>query len=169
MKSLPLVPAFLVAATPVFAETNYTNLFSENNPDMLVQLLSDQTPQSPSDIYALGAAHFLRAIEGAYQTRYKYDVGNLVSRSGLDIPFLSVPIAPNPNAVPFDPAVLNQFFETALDDLALSNTYLDQLNDDDIVSVSIDLTDLWLDINSNGIKDDGEEFYKVLSVALGLT
>ena len=169
MKYLTLLPAMILPAFPASADGHMSDLFADHNPSEVVTLLEQQNGQSPSDHFALGAAHFLSAIENAYQLRYQYNFGNLAAETGMDLPFLSLPIAENPSAEPFDPAALNTLFETAIQDLARANESLDQINDIDFVSLTVDLTGLWLDINSNGVKDDGEEFYNVLSAGLGFS
>lgn len=169
MKHLYMIPAMILPALPAAADEQYSLLFAENNPSEIVRLLEEKDGQSPSDHFALGSAHFLSAIENAYQLRYQYDFGNLAAETGTGVPFLSLSITENPTAESFDPKALNTLFETAVQDLARSNQSLDQIQDGDAVSVTVDLTTLWLDINSNGTKEAGEEFYNVISAGLGFS
>ncbi len=169
MKPRYVLPALLLPALPASADGHFNDLFMTHHPTEVVRILEVQGGQSPSDHFALGAAHFLSAIEHAYQLRYQYDFGNLAAETGMDFPFLSLPIEENLEAADFDPQVLDTFFETAIDDLAQSKASLSRINDGDLVAVTVDLTGLWLDVNSNGIKDAGEEFDRLLAAGLGFS
>ena len=167
MKYALLLPILLLPALPAHADGHFAKLFTDHNPSEIVSRLAQDESDTASDHFALGAAHFLSAIENAYQLRYQYDFGNFAAENGVDAPFLTLPVQENPNPAAFNPAILDALFETALQDLARSTQALSQIGDDDDVSVTVDLTTLWLDINANGTKDAGEEFYGVLSAGLG--
>ena len=74
--------------------------------------------------------------------------------SGL--PFLRLPLPPNPDAVPFRPELIAETYQAALVVLQGSLDALDTITDTDAVAITIDTGDLWFDINANGTRDPGE-------------
>ncbi|NBD29874.1 MAG: hypothetical protein GVY31_07540 [Alphaproteobacteria bacterium] len=164
----PLLPAslFLLAGTVgAQAQTDYSALLRDQGLAAAETTLAAISTPTPSDHFALGGVRFLGAVETALQaihdTRIDPDMGR---NSGL--PFLGLPVAPNPDAAPFRPALVEEVFVTALDDLDASLAALDPISDDDDVSVVIDTADIWFDVNDNGWRDAGEGFYDIAAPQL---
>ena len=84
--------------------------------------------------------------------------------SGL--PFLRLPVAPNPAPEGFYPAVIEEIFTAALSDLDGALVQLDQITDSDDVAVVIDTDDLWFDVNANGTRDAGEGLFAIAGADL---
>ncbi|MFT6075352.1 MAG: hypothetical protein ACJAZ1_002281 [Yoonia sp.] len=78
----------------------------------------------------------------------------MAEMSGL--PFLRLPLPPNPDAVPFRPELIAETYQAALVDLQGSLDALDTITDADAVAVTVNTGDLWFDINANGTRDLGE-------------
>lgn len=166
MKLPLLLSTALIATSPALAQTDYTELFAEGPRSALRELAFKPGEKSPSDLFALGAAQVLVAVETAYQTRYDYGLSGNGFPVGTDLPFFRSAIPANPDPKPFEPEVIDRIFEVALRDLLIARFWLDQINDEDEVAVQVDLTALWMDINQNGGRDAGEEFYTNLFLAL---
>lgn len=115
---------------------------------------------SANDSFALGSVSFLRAIENSLQARYRTGAG-----TASEIPLLRLPVPPNDNPDPFEPQQIADIFRTALTDFAAAETALAQI--DGAVSLPVDVTALWFDINENGAQDFGEDLFTVTGATLG--
>lgn len=102
--------------------------------------------------FALGGIRFLRAIERALQTRYRYGM----SGETMGLPVLRLNVPPNPAPEPFDPAVVEQIFADVIADMARARTTLDSLGPDDEVGLRVALADLWFDVNGSGTREPAE-------------
>ena len=142
-------------ATTAHAQTDYSKMIAQNGLAATETTLSALPNQTPSDMFALGGVRFLGAVEGALQSLYATQINREMAEMS-DLPFLRLPLPPNPDAVPFRPTLIAETFEAALNDLDASLTALDTISDDDPVGVTINTADLWFDINANGIRDAGE-------------
>ena len=100
--------------------------------------------------FVLGAVGFLRGIEHSLQYRWQHNM----AIKDFDLPVLRLPVPPNPNAEPFSPELIKVLFENLRADLAVSQAALDAVEGE--VSVKVDLTALWFDINLNSVRDEGE-------------
>jgi hypothetical protein len=69
-----------------------------------------------------------------------------------------VPLPSNPDAQPFQPEIVAEVFLAVLPALETSRAALDSITDDDAVAVTINTSDLWFDVNTNGTRDKGESF-----------
>ena len=127
--------------------------------------LSALSEQTPSDMFALGGVRFLGAVEGALQQLYATQINREMAEMS-DLPFLRLPLPPNPDAVPFQPDVIAGTFAAALDDLEGSLSALDTITDADNVGVTINTADLWFDINANGTREAGEGMLEVAASQL---
>ena len=100
--------------------------------------------------FTLGAVGFLRSIEHSLQFRWQHNM----AIKDFDLPVLRLPVPPNLDAQPFSPELITVLFENLREDLAVSQAALDAVDGD--VSVKVDLTTLWFDINMNSARDEGE-------------
>ena len=151
-------PLFIAAmiASPASAEMDYSTLFKDQGPAGAINTLSRIENPSPSDRFALGGAHFLGALEGALQRRYAYGLVSNDFADAVEIPFLRLPITANPTPKPFAAEAVELLFEDVLTDLSRAKASLDQITNTDSVAVDIRIDDLWLDINRNRLRDEGE-------------
>lgn len=154
------LPIFFAAATlgltsAASAQTNYSQMIRDTGLTQTETALSALPDKTPSDMFALGGVRFLGAVEGALQSLYATQINReMADMSGL--PFLRLPLPPNPDAVPFRPELIAETYEAALVDLQNSLDALDTITDSDAVAVTINTGDLWFDINANGTRDPGE-------------
>ncbi len=147
--------ASITLATTANAQTDYSAMIAQDGLTATEANLSALPNQTPSDMFVLGGVRFLGAIEGALQTLYATQINREMAEMS-DLPFLRIPLPPNPNAAPFTPEVIADTFANALQELDGSLVALDTIADTDNVAVTINTADLWFDINANGARDAGE-------------
>lgn len=116
----------------------------------------------PADSFGLGGVQFLRAVEQSYQLRWQT---GLVDPTGM-LPFLRLPMEPNPAAVTFDPATLTRLFAQASAQMDLAQHSLSLVPDGADFGVEIDLANLWFDVNTSGTRDPGEGTLDMLGPVL---
>ncbi len=155
----------LTLASTANAETDYSAMIAQNGLAATEANLSEITNQTPSDQFALGGVRFLSAVEGALQTLYATQINREMAEMS-NLPFLRLPLPPNPDAVPFAPEVVSDVFTSALVDLDGSLTALDTIIDADDVAVTINTADIWFDINANGTREAGEGMLEVAGMQL---
>lgn len=156
---IPAIVAGLALTAPARAETDYSKLIAEQGLAGAEATLAGLAEPTPSDDFVLGGVRFLRTAEIALQTRYRFNMGEMAEMSGL--PFLRLPIAPNPDPEEFEPAMVAKVFADALVTLDGSLEALDRIGDDDAVAVVIDTGALWFDINGDGRREQGEGLFAV--------
>lgn len=161
MKTPALLLSMTLLANSAAADSHYSELFANRSPSGAAQSLSAINDPTPSDLFALGGAQFLSALEGAMQTRYAYGLDDIELANDLQLPFLRLSFAPNPTPKAFEPVVIETIFRDALVDLTAANETLAQITDTDAVAVLIDTNDLWLDINRNANRDPGEGLVEI--------
>lgn len=116
---------------------------------------------TPEDGLATGMLKFLAAIEGTFQTRWQH---GLTDPTG-SLPLLRLGVPDNPAAT-FDPAAITTMFRNADRDLAIAQKFLAAVGDSD-VTLTIDLADLWFDVNGNAARDPGEDLLLIAADLLG--
>lgn len=116
----------------------------------------------PESLFLQGSLHFLRGVEVTMQMRWQHGA----SMQGTDIPFLRLPIAPNPNADPFYPGLVREIFDAANVELTTARGFLAQIPDDADFGVTINITKLWFDVNGDGRPQEGEYLPNAASAAL---
>lgn len=106
--------------------------------------------ESPSteDRFILGGVRFLRGVERAMQTRWRYGI----TTEDSQIPLLRMPIPPNPFPEGFEPHLISDIFRVAIADMASANTALAEIGDAP-VQATLDLNDIWIDLNGNGVRE----------------
>ena len=120
-----------------------------------LQAIADPTP---ADRFALGGVLFLRGVERALQTRYRYALSPELTM----IPVLRLPVPPNPAPEPFTPEAVPDLFRALLDDMALVETQMAAIPDDADMGVVMRPADIWFDIDGDGTRGKGEDLYAVL-------
>ncbi len=115
--------------------------------------LSDPTPE---DLLALAMTQFLAGIEAGLHDRWT--VGH--SQDSI-LPLFRLPIAPNPNPAPFDPALVETVFgnlDTRMED---ARATLSRIPAEGDIGLVLRPDDLWFDINGSGSRDEGEAILAV--------
>lgn len=130
------------------------------------QALAARPDPGPSDLFALGGLRVLAAAERALQLRWQGGSG-ADALAMADLPFLRLPIPPNPDPGPFDPALIETVFVSAAGELARAREALGRIDDADAVAVEIDLGAIWLDIDGDGARGPGEGLLDVAGAMLG--
>lgn len=158
-----ILPLALAFATPVQAQTIAERL-SEDGLAATEAHLSSLADPTPDERFALGGVLFLGSVERALQLRYRH---------GIDpdfafIPVLRLPIAENPSPEPFAPDVIDTMFAEISADMDRAVAVLDTIGDDDAVSVPVNLSDIWFDIDDDGARRDGEGLLAVLGEGFNL-
>lgn len=157
----------IAIATSATAETDYSAMIAQDGLAATEANLAALRQGTPSDQFVLGGVRFLGAVEGALQTLYATQINRDMAEMS-NLPFLRLPLPPNPDAVPFQPEVIANTFAAALDDLDGSLAALDTITDTDTFGVTINTADLWFDINANNTRDAGEGVMEVAASQLNI-
>ena len=163
--SIAMFLASITLATAAQAETDYSAMIAANGLAATETELSALAEKTPSDQFALGGVRFLGAVEGALQSLYATQINREMAEMS-NLPFLRLPLPPNPEATPFQPEIIADTFQSALDDLAGSLAALDTITDADDVGVTINTADIWFDINANGTREPGEGMLEAAGMQL---
>ena len=115
-----------------------------------------------ADAFGLGGVQFLRAVEQSYQARWQ---SGLSDPTGM-LPFLRLPLDPNPAAAAFDPASFTAIFTAASAQMSLAQKSLGSVPDAADFGVEIDFGDLWFDVNATGSREAGEGVLELLGPVL---
>jgi len=113
------------------------------------------TPGSAEYHFLMGGYETLAAVEYILQVRYNNYSGELPLVPGGSMRFES-----NPD-VKFDPAFVETALTGALDHLAKAEASLKLAAGKDF-AINVNIGELWLDINSNGTRDEGEDVLTAL-------
>ncbi|WP_411892402.1 hypothetical protein [Yoonia sp. SDW83-1] len=155
--SLIIASGLALAAQTATAQ-DYSVQFSELGITGTVAALSDIENPTPSDRFALGGALFLQGIEATFQERYRVGLNDL----DMGIPGLSTELNFNPNPDPFTPDVITNLFQQIGTSMDQAQQALSPIKDTDDVAVTLDLNQIWFDINANGIRDENEDLLPVM-------
>jgi hypothetical protein len=119
---------------------------------------------SPTDEekFALGGLRFLRAIEISFQIRWQ---NGMTDRTGM-LPLLRLPVPDNPSPAPFDPASVAEIFRQAETTLTSAHQVLKTIPDTADFGLTINLGDLWFDVNANATRDPEEGLLDIAGPAL---
>ncbi len=137
--------------TAAFSVENLSDRIAEFGLEHTAQSLSALDRPDASQLFALGGVRFLRAIEKALQTRYRYGL----TGETISLPVLRVELATNPDPEPFDTEIMDRIFEAVSADMELARTALSGIGTQE-VGVRIELDDLWFDVNMNARRDPFE-------------
>lgn len=142
--------AFALLSTPLAAQDISATIGAQGLATTEAQLAALPAP-TPADRFALGGVRFLRGIERALQTRFRLGM----SGKTMDVPVLRLDVAENPDAEPFYPEAIEEIFAALIQDMATAGAALDPIGEGDL-AVTLDLADLWFDVNLSGARDPGE-------------
>lgn len=115
--------------------------------------LSALPAPSPEEAFAINGLHFLRAVEVTFQARY---ASGVTDRTGM-LPFLQLPLPPNPEPQAFDPAFLSNLFRAAQAEL----DQVTPMTQDFALTIALD--DLWFDVNANALREPEEGFATLIA------
>ncbi|MEX0971546.1 MAG: hypothetical protein WD046_13995 [Paracoccaceae bacterium] len=113
-------------------------------------------------LFLQGGLAFLRGAERSMQTRWTYGA----TMRGTDFPVLRLPVAPNPEALEFEAALIGRIFADMGEDMALARGFLAQIPQGADFGASINITDIWFDVNADGQRQPGESMANIASAAL---
>lgn len=114
------------------------------------RLQSISTPTA-SDHFALGGIRFLKTIETTLQMRYRSNA----TFESLGLPVLRLSVPENLEAEPMLADLVMRVFKTVDEGMIAARDHLEQAASSD-AAVVLDLSELWFDINANGVLDRGE-------------
>ncbi len=168
MRLYAIATASLIAGTTLAqaeTQTDYSSMIKELGLAETAARLSLRENPTPSDQFALGGVNFLRAVERTLQTRYTYGVNEDISRI-LDLPLLRMSSFVSPAPKPFTPDVIETLLSEAVADFDRALTSLDTVTDADDVAVTIDIADIWFDIDSSGTRESDETLSAALNAEM---
>lgn len=157
IRATAILSAIGMTAQPASAQ-DYSQQFGDLGIAGTVAALSAIDDPTPSDRFALGGALFLRGIESTFQERYR--VG--FTDTDLGLPGLMTNLSVNPTPDPFEPDVLNNLFTQIGDSMDQAQDAMAPIDSGDTVAVTLDLNQIWFDIDSNGVRDANEDLLPVM-------
>lgn len=159
--------ALLVLATPAAAQTLSAEIGANGIAPTLARLKAQPEP-ALEDIFAIGGLHFLGAVERALQLQWRTGADQVAGNAGdtLGLPFLRLPVPPNPAPDPFSGALISQLFADIEADMAAARTALATLPEGEDFGLELTLSDLWFDIDMNGARAPEEDALAILGPQL---
>lgn len=130
------------------------------------QSLVDYLKKTPGDDearFGLGAVQFLRSVEHLAQSLYRYGAG-VQSRAAMQLPFLRLPVPPNPKPEKLSYESARKIFEEMLADLSRAEATLAAIKSDSVV-LRLQLGPTRFDIDGDGQPEESIE--KILVRYLG--
>jgi len=159
------ITALIFAASPAVAQnpSDLNLTFGTATLEATEASLTIKENPTKSERFALGMVHFLRGIEQGLQLRYRHDA----TLDDFDLPVLRLTVPRNPDPEPFYPALITDLFKRVHTNMDLARHALFDLGDSDDIGVVVDLADVWFDINSNGLRNEGEGLFDIGLDTLG--
>lgn len=130
----------------------------------MIERLSAQDDLTQAQTFTLAGAQFLRGVELAYQTRYRYGASEGMA-AGLAL--MRLGLRPNPEPEPFTGAVIETLFSDVDSQMDEARATLATLGQAPNFTAPVDLTSLWLDINTDGEQQPMESLPALLFGMLG--
>ncbi len=146
-----LIATLVFWSTPLLAQETIHSasaMIGEEGLSATEEMLAAIEKPTPEDLFVLGGIRFLGGVERAIQTRWKYGI----TTESSSLPLLRMPIPSNPDPDPFEPQLISDIFRSALEDMAAANEALTMVGDVP-VKATLNLDDIWLDLNGNGIRE----------------
>ena len=156
-----------LAAAQTSAQTLSAEIGANGIAPTLARLKAQPEP-ALEDIFAIGGLHFLGAVERALQLQWRTAADQVAGNAGdtLGLPFLRLPVPPNPAPEPFSGAMISQLFTDIDTDMAAARTALATLPEGEDFGMELTFADLWFDINLNGARDPEEDALTILGPQL---
>lgn len=117
----------------------------------------EQNPQDAQARFGLGATQFLRGVERLVQSLHRY---GLQDASGGMVPFLRLPVPPNPSPEPVRSKDLRAVLTAWVDDMTRAEATLAKV-DDPNVKLPLHFAQIRLDLDGNGQAVDGETLWRL--------
>lgn len=159
--------ALLILATPAAAQDLSAEIGANGIAPTLARLKAQPEP-ALEDIFAIGGLHFLGAVERALQLQWRTGADQAAGNAGdtLGLPFLRLPVPPNPSPEPFQGALISQLFTDIDADMAAARKALATLPPGEEFGLDLTFSDLWFDIDLDGTRDPEEAALTVLGPLL---
>ncbi|MBL4929806.1 hypothetical protein [Fuscibacter oryzae] len=157
----PYLFPLLLAATPLHSETLSAEIGRAGLAPTEARLATLPAP-SDEEKFALGGLRFLRAIEISFQIRWQ---NGMTDRTGM-LPLLRLPVPDNPNPAPFDPTSVAEIFRQSETTLTGAHQVLETIPDTADFGLTVNLADLWFDVNANATRDPEEGLLDIAGPAL---
>lgn len=159
--------ALLALATPAAAQTLSQEIGTNGIAPTLARLKAQPEP-ALEDIFAIGGLHFLGAVERALQVQWRTGADQVTGNAGdtLGLPFLRLPVPPNPAPEPFTGAVITQLFTDIDADMQAARIALATLPQGEEFGLDLTFSDLWFDVNQNSTREAEEDALAILGPQL---
>lgn len=115
-----------------------------------------------ANAYEIGMLQVLRGVEKSLQTRTRYGLGNRI----INMPLLRLggrTGRPSMGAQQAAPDTLSKMFVTFMGDMDTARATLKSAEKAGAKPFVLDLQDIWLDANENGLRDPGESAMQLLA------
>ena len=119
-------------------------------------------PKDAEARYGLGMIQFLRTVENLAQSLHRHGLNPANGSFANSLPFLRMPIPPNPNPEPVNYAQMRQIYANLLADLERTEQTLAQVQDSD-VKLRLHFGQIRLDFNGDGRADPDETLWRIYS------
>ena len=139
--------ALTIAASPAFS-LDISALAIKGNKAAIEELSALPNP-TDDERMALGMFNFLRGIEVALQLRYEMNV----NPAYMMLPIMDLRLPPNPEAGPFRAEAVGEFANGLIDHMSAARTALEPIAETSDAKMTVQLADLWFDLNKDGIRD----------------
>jgi hypothetical protein len=159
--------ALLALATQAAAQTLSAEIGANGIAPTLARLKAQPEP-ALEDIFAIGGLHFLGAVERALQLQWRTAADQVAGNAGdtLGLPFLRLPVPPNPAPEPFQGALITQLFTDIDADMTAARAALATLPAGEEFGMELTFADLWFDVNLNGAREAEEDALAILGPQL---
>jgi len=155
--------ALIILVSPTArAETQHPISEALASGGIVAALAELEGKDDPESLFLQGSLSFLRGIEITMQMRWQHGA----SMAGTDIPVLRLPVAPNPDAAPFYPGLIRDIFDITALEMERARGFLAQIPADADFGVTINITEIWFDVNSDGMPQAEEFMPNIASAAL---
>lgn len=161
MRALSLL--VLLTASPALAgtETLSTDI-GKNGLAAVEAQLAALSARAPDEQFALAGVRFLRVIEQALQTQLREGIAD---PSGF-IPFARLMAGTPQRTEPMRAEAMAELLTEATAGLEAARAPLDELAPDADFAVTVDLKDIWFDLNADGARAPGESALDILGPQL---
>jgi hypothetical protein len=156
--------AALLAPLPALAQADASALIVTDGLAAAEEALTALPDPTPSDHLALGGVRFLRGVERALQLRWRVGMAGGVPET-LGLPLLRLPVPENPAPEPFAPAMIEDLLLGVEADMAGAIEALAEVGEAD-AALLLPLGEVWLDIDGNGARGEGEGLLEVAGWAV---
>ncbi len=162
-----LSAALLLIAAPAAAQTLTADI-GQNGISATLAALEAAADPTPETLFALGGLRFLAAIESTFQLQWQTGMDQATGGMGdqLGLPFLRLPLPPNPAPDPFRGAMVTELFANVITGMEAARADLARLPPEADFGVEIAFADLWFDVNANQTRDEGEDAAAILGPQL---